>query len=596
MRRAPAAALAVVALTAPAGAGAAVVVSPAAKVGSDATTPLIQLLPDGGSVLAWRGSTDGVYVARRSAGAAYGPAEKVAAGDAHMVAFDRGADGRLMLVWSLLGNPSVSADDQTQLALAPSGTAAFGVPEAVPVPAPPQGFYSQVTSATTLTDGTIVLGFRQGDPNGYGHAFSLERSPEGAYAAPKLLGDGVERGPKFTVAGDRVVAWWTGVPPNPPAHSGRRVWVADRTGTGAWTTPLAISTPDRDADNGVAEPSVLGIASGEMLAVWNSRAEPDHNGPGSAAFPDSVETARRPAAGAWAAPLPLSTPESQGMYPTASLSASGNGTVAWDSSLGIRSATATPGSPFSAPEMASTPAGSPGAMPIAVDDAGRSVLLRRIGGSFQGEHQLLVYGRDPGTCFTPQAVPASVVVNEIAIAGRADGTGTMAWSEPGDAGVHAAEYRQDPDVQAPECPPPPAPPSHAPTPSPTPAPEATPTPAPEATPAAAAAALRLTVGRVAKSVRAKDLIRRGLRVAVETGRAADVEVALFGEPVRAGGKPVVVAHSKLGSVAGKRVIRLKAKRGALARSSRRKALTLVVVARDGAAESVVRRPVRVRQG
>jgi hypothetical protein len=594
MRRALAATLLVAALLAPASVRAAVVVAAPAKVGADAVSPRILLGPEGGTLLAWTGrghaygenpiGTEGVFLARRAAGAAYAQPERVAAGNAALIAFERGADGGLLLAWNETADPGDTHDDRSLLALAPSAALPFAAPEVIPLPAPTQNTETRAISAAVLGDGTVVIGMLESNYSGYGRAFTLERTVDGTYSAPKLLAEGVLRGPRFTLAGDRVVVWWTGIAPGAPARSGRRVWAADRTGAGGWTTPQAISTPDRDADNGAAEAFVVGIATGEMLAVWNSLADPDPNGSGFPGFPNAVEMARRPAGGSWAAPSAVSTPDTGGMRSTVSLSANGNAAIAWNGGPSIASAFAAPSDSFSTPELASAPGGEVQAMPIAVDDAGRSVLLRRDGMS--QPPRFVVFGRDPATCFTLQAEPApGVVVNDMTIAGRSDGTGTIAWSEPGDAGVHAADYRQDPGVPAPACPAPAAP-----------VPSSPPSGQSASKAPTVAGPPPLAVGRVARSIRANDLIRRGLRVAVETGRAAGVEVALFGEPRRAGGALVVVAHRKLGTVAGKRVIRLKAKRGALTRSSRRKALTLVVVARDGAAESVVRRRVRARQG
>jgi hypothetical protein len=155
-------------------------------------------------------------------------------------------------------------------------------------------------------------------------------------------------------------------------------------------------------------------------------------------------------------------------------------------------------------------------------------------------------------------VSAGKPVTAPVLAGRPDGTGLVAWNDH--STVQVAEYHWDARRAGPKC-----------------IDEGTLDGPP------------LAVGAIPARIRRSALRGRGLRVALRTGKPANlVTVTLLG---RSRGVLRALAQRRLRDVNGKRVVRLRVPARALRRVGRE--LTLTVHGRSGRGETIERRRLRL---
>jgi hypothetical protein len=174
-----------------------------------------------------------------------------------------------------------------------------------------------------------------------------EKSPGGAWGAPLNLSSSTysPQTPQLAVdsAGDAVVVW--------SSYDGSKlaVWAAVRSAGGAWQNPVTISEPGFNAEKA----RVAIDSTGAAVVVWE-RWTGNHIFGGEAL----VQAATMSAAGAWGAPVTLSSSSEEELSPDVAFDSEGGATAVWQRYEGggtIESSSKAPGSPWQAPVALSEP-------------------------------------------------------------------------------------------------------------------------------------------------------------------------------------------------------------------------------------------------
>ena len=310
--------------------------------------PRIVVDAAGNAVAAWteqRGTGRVVRAASRPAGSTtWGTPADVSPGPVLGLA-DLAVDpaGNVIALW---GAPSPEAGPSTstvQVAIRPSGAAAFGAPVDVSAP----GAVSiGLALAVDPQGGLIVVWSQAGPANGAPATVMTRSRPAGAteWSAPDVLSTPGEHAVFADVAagpGGRAVVVWSSVTGSGP----RTVRARFRDGAaGPWTLERIISAPDTVA----AEPRVAMGPAGEVLATWPSGESPAMQ----------VLFAVRPGGGDWTAPAelgPTAVSPLVGVRPV--IEPDGTATVVWLNRLGGRivARTRPAGGSFGAEQALSDP-------------------------------------------------------------------------------------------------------------------------------------------------------------------------------------------------------------------------------------------------
>lgn len=204
----------------------------------------------------------------------------------------------------------------------------------------------------------------------------------------------------------------------------------DRPASGSWTSP---------ADIGEV---ALGAAPEPWIAVdWEGRA--------TVVWKDAgvIESAFRPFAGSWEAPVPLSPEES--FTPQAAMDARGDTTVAWmhfdGSNYVVESAYRPEGAAWEAPTLVSQPGEAGGNPHVALDAAGDSLVAWR--GDDEGKEFVRAAYRPTGGAWSPASDVSTEGEEVEAVRAAVDPSGNaiVAWagngSEDGGYKVVRAAYR-----------------------------------------------------------------------------------------------------------------------------------------------------------
>jgi hypothetical protein len=146
---------------------------------------------------------------------------------------------------------------------------------------------------------------------------SADRPAGGSWSAPVDLSAAGEDAsePQLAVdpAGDAVVVWSRFDGAETGSHS--IVQAASRPAGGAWSMPVDLSAAERNAE----QPRAAVDADGDAIAVWRRF-------DGSSFI---VQSASRPAGGAWGGPVDLSAAGHDGMDPQLALDPAGDAAVVW---------------------------------------------------------------------------------------------------------------------------------------------------------------------------------------------------------------------------------------------------------------------------
>jgi hypothetical protein len=180
-------------------------------------------------------------------------------------------------------------------------------------------------------------------------AASPGQGPGSAWATPVSLGNGTSAALGVDAAGDVTAVW------NDPAAA--KLMSATKPAGGAWEAPITVATRTRID----TKPRIAVAPSGEVVAAWMAGVGANSGGPAA------LETARRPAGGAWEEPVRLTT---AGSFPNQfsqlqiGVDPSGDAVAAWaripesGKSVAFFAASKLAGGAWGAPvEIAAPPAG-----------------------------------------------------------------------------------------------------------------------------------------------------------------------------------------------------------------------------------------------
>lgn len=257
---------------------------------------------------------------------------------------------------------------------------------------------------------------------------AAEKTPAGAWQAPVNLSSSSypPQSPQLAVdpAGDAVVVW--------SAYDGSdlAVWAAVRTAGGAWQAPVTISEPGFDAETA----RVAIDSSGAAVVVWE-RWSGERFFPGAEGL---VQAAAMTAAGAWGAPVTLSSPSEEQFSPDVAFDSGGAATAVWqryNGSIGVIEADEIgPGGSWQGPIGLSEPAVNAIEAHVAGDAQGGMVAIwARYNGSnwiIQGSN------RAAGGSWAPPAdiSPPGQTALSPQLAVDASGHATAVWQ------LHVAQY------------------------------------------------------------------------------------------------------------------------------------------------------------
>ncbi len=147
---------------------------------------------------------------------------------------------------------------------------------------------------------------------------AVQRPAGGAWSAPVALSTpaSIVAPPQLAVAGSNAVVVWA-------RYDGKNLIVQASsldTTTGSWSAPASLSAPGRDA----AAPRVAIDADGDAVVVWASISLPG----------STIQAAYRPRGGAWQPTVPLDAPTVQTAAPDVVIDGKGRAVAAWAESAG----------------------------------------------------------------------------------------------------------------------------------------------------------------------------------------------------------------------------------------------------------------------
>ena len=229
-------------------------------------------------------------------------------------------------------------------------------------------------------------------------------------------------------AGDAVAIWQRSNGTNTIVQS------ATRPAGGPWHSPLDLSAAGQSA----SEPEVALDAAGNASALW-SRSDGTNT---------IIQSATKPAGGAWQPALDLSAAGKNAEAPQLAVDAAGNAVAIWRRYNGtnyiVQSSTRPAGGPWQPPLDLSAAGQSASEPQLAVDSAGNALAIwslsngsntivqsatRPAGGSWQVAHDLSTIGRnasEPQIAVDPEA-------NAVAVWSRFDGANSIVQSAGYDA-------------------------------------------------------------------------------------------------------------------------------------------------------------------
>lgn len=212
-------------------------------------------------------------------------------------------------------------------------------------------------------------------------------------------------------------------------------------------TKLLVQSVDRPAGGSWTSPTDIGeVALGAAPEPWIAV---DWEGRATVVWKDAgvIESAFRPFAGSWEAPVPLSPEES--FTPQAAMDARGDTTVAWmhfdGSNYVVESAYRPEGAEWEAPTLVSQPGESGGNPHVALDAAGDSLVAWR--GEDEGEEFVRAAYRPAGGSWAPAGDVSTEgeAVEAVRAAVDPNGNAIVAWagngSEDGGYKVVRAAYK-----------------------------------------------------------------------------------------------------------------------------------------------------------
>jgi ABC-type phosphate transport system substrate-binding protein len=211
----------------------------------------------------------------------------------------------------------------------------------------------------------------EGSPQNFIAIRTAGKVAGGAWSAPVglSLANGYNRFPEVAIddGGDAVAVWQHD---NGPSSV---IQTASRPAGGAWSAPAGLSLPVSD----VGDSQVVVDPAGDAVAIWTI-----FNGANYI-----IQTASRPAGGAWSAPVGLSSAGQNAGGVRAAINGSGDVVATWIRFDGpddiVQTASRPAGGAWSAPvDLSSASEQGEGAQ-IAVDGSGGAVAVWR---SFDGEH------------------------------------------------------------------------------------------------------------------------------------------------------------------------------------------------------------------
>jgi PKD repeat protein len=185
---------------------------------------------------------------------------------------------------------------------------------------------------------------------------------------------------------------------------------ATATAASGWVTPTTLF---QAADS---DPATIAIdASGNTLATWARS-----NGAN-----EIVETAFRPAGGAFSAPVQLSAPGEDASCPALATDTAGDATIAWLRSNGtnkvVEAATRPAGSAFSSPVALSAPGEDASCPQVVVGQGGNSTAV------WSSNEVVHASVRPAGGQFSPAVNLSASGAGETDLSGNARGDATVAW-------------------------------------------------------------------------------------------------------------------------------------------------------------------------
>jgi hypothetical protein len=365
--------------------------------GRDAQLPEVAMDDAGDAVVVWQrpdGTNLRVQAVTRSAGSGFSaPVNLSTAGrDAEDPEVAMDEDGDAVAVWSRFDGSDFRVQAVTR-----SAGGGFSVPVNLSA-AGEDGILPQVAMDKV---GNAVVVWRRFDGANI-RVQAATRPAGGAFSGPVNLSPAGEDGFTPAVAmgetGDAVAAWGHFDGPD------SRVQVATRPAGGAFSGPVDISAAGVDAFT----PAVAMDQDGDAVAVWTR-----DNGANR-----RVQTANRPAGGAFSAPVNLSSAAEDATGPGVAVGDAGDAVAIWRRFDGlhniVQTATRPAGGDSSAPSNRSASGGEAGDAGVAMNGPGDALAAwhrfnganhivqaasRPAGGAFGGSVNLTAAGRD---AFNPQ--------------------------------------------------------------------------------------------------------------------------------------------------------------------------------------------------
>jgi hypothetical protein len=242
------------------------------------------------------------------------------------------------------------------------------------------------------------------------------RPAGGAWSAPKdvLSGSGLLGVPKVAVdpAGNAVAVWLRSNGTN------QIVEASVRPAGGAWSMPQGLSAGGQDS----GQPQLTVDRAGNAIAVW-----PRFDDTGHAV----VQAAIRPPGGAWSAPKDVSSAGKDSYLPSVAVDGNGNATLVWDRWSGTTSLVQTAVRPAGGawgPPVDVAPGTQPATPHVALDSAGNAVVVWN---RSDGSNYLVQSSRrdGTGTWSQPRDVsPSGHNASEQQVAVDPAGNAVAVWS------------------------------------------------------------------------------------------------------------------------------------------------------------------------
>jgi hypothetical protein len=290
--------------------------------------PSVVLGPDGLATVAWLGGSDthrAVLVSERLPGGGAFSRPLALSDDSRGFVLARDDAGVRAIAWADGSVP----DGSPKLSIAPPRVG-FGSPEDVPIaprsPATQSNLseptrYISVSSLAVAPDGAVLVAYVDQDSRADNQrAVVVLRRPDGRWTEPQVLEEHLQtHGP--VVAADGVGglhALWPAPPHDGSTQRMRLLYTADAGPDGHFGAERVLSEPDRDADNGSAEPKLLANRRGDLLVVW----EAEVYGP-------VIEATSRTFGGDWSPPEVIYEGTPFGRRPTGALDDRGDALVSW---------------------------------------------------------------------------------------------------------------------------------------------------------------------------------------------------------------------------------------------------------------------------